>query len=118
MGVKRDATEEEIKKTYRKLVMEYHPDRNRNDPHCEEHLKEINEAYQVLGNEENRKRYDTVTRGPFKDHLFSNGDLNDELAAILREFFRSGFSMKGPGGCKGRMFGRGMCGRRWRIMTR
>lgn len=58
LGVKKDATPEEIKKTYRKLALKYHPDRNSSDGDAEKKFKEINEAYQVLSNSEKRARYD------------------------------------------------------------
>lgn len=58
LGVKKDATPEEIKKTYRKLALKYHPDRNSSDSNAENKFKEVNEAYQVLSNSEKRARYD------------------------------------------------------------
>ncbi len=60
LGVDRKASAEDIKKTYRKLAMQYHPDRNQGDKQAEEKFKEINEAYQVLGNAEQRARYDQL----------------------------------------------------------
>jgi curved DNA-binding protein CbpA len=55
MGTSPDASEGEIKAAYRKLAMQYHPDRNRKDPHSVERLKEINDAYHVLGNKERKE---------------------------------------------------------------
>lgn len=57
LGVSRTATEEEIKKAYRKMAMKYHPDINK-DPGAEDKFKEINEAYEVLGDEKKRRNYD------------------------------------------------------------
>lgn len=58
LGVDRKATADEIKKAYRKLAMKYHPDRNKGNREAEEKFKEINEAYEVLGDASKRARYD------------------------------------------------------------
>jgi molecular chaperone DnaJ len=58
LGVSRTATEVEIKSAYRKLAMQYHPDRNPNNPDAEEKFKECSEAYAVLADGEKRARYD------------------------------------------------------------
>ncbi len=58
LGVDRNATPEEIKKAYRKLVKQYHPDLNKNNPEAAKKMAEINEAYEVLSDPEKRKRYD------------------------------------------------------------
>jgi curved DNA-binding protein len=58
LGVERNASQEDIRRTYRKLAMKYHPDRNPGDAKAEERFKEINEAYQVLSDKDKRARYD------------------------------------------------------------
>jgi curved DNA-binding protein len=58
LGVSRDASEKEIKKAYRKLAQQYHPDKNPGDKEAEQRFKEINEAYTVLSDAEKRKQYD------------------------------------------------------------
>jgi curved DNA-binding protein len=60
LGLSPDADDQAIKRTYRKLAREYHPDRNPGDTKAEERFKEINEAYQVLGDQEKRKKYDAL----------------------------------------------------------
>jgi len=60
LGVPRSASEDEIRKTYRKLARKYHPDVNPNDKSAEEKFKEINEAYEVLSDADKRKRYDAL----------------------------------------------------------
>ena len=60
LGVDRKASQDEIKKTYRKLAMKYHPDKNPDDKTAEDKFKEINEAYQVLGDADKRARYDQL----------------------------------------------------------
>jgi len=60
LGVGRKAGTDEIKRAYRKLAMQYHPDRNPGNKHAEERFKEINEAYQVLGDRQKRARYDQL----------------------------------------------------------
>ena len=67
LGVPKDATEAEIKKAYRKLARENHPDANRGDPKAEERFKDASEAYDVLGDAKRRKEYDEARS------LFGNG---------------------------------------------
>src|SRR5437764_15295551 len=64
LGVDKKASAEEIKKAYRKLARRYHPDRNPDDKQAESRFKEISQAYDVLGDPEKRKQYDSGT-GPF-----------------------------------------------------
>lgn len=58
LGVSKTATADEIKKAYRKLAFQYHPDRNPGDASAEEKFKQINAAYDVLGDETKRRQYD------------------------------------------------------------
>lgn len=58
LGVAKSATQDEIKKAYRKLAMQYHPDKNKGDKKAEERFKEISAAYEVLGDEKKRKQHD------------------------------------------------------------
>ena len=65
LGVNRSASPEEIKKAYRKLTKENHPDLHPGDKACEERFKEANEAYEVLSDEEKRKKYDQFGHAAF-----------------------------------------------------
>lgn len=88
LGVPRNATQEEIKKAYRRLARKYHPDFNK-DPDAQEKFKEINEAYQVLSDPEKRKLYDQYGHSAFsaqaggqayQEVVFQNiGDLFEEV---------------------------------------
>jgi molecular chaperone DnaJ len=62
LGVPSTAKQDEIKKQYRRLAKQYHPDANKDDPKSAERFKEISEAYTVLGDEEKRKQYDEMRR--------------------------------------------------------
>lgn len=63
LGVSKDASQDDIKRSYRKYAKKYHPDLNPGDREAERRFKEINEAYQVLGDEEKRKKYDAFGSG-------------------------------------------------------
>jgi len=58
LGVNKDASDEDIKKSYRKLAMKYHPDRNPDNPKAEEQFKEAKEAYEMLSDDQKRAAYD------------------------------------------------------------
>jgi curved DNA-binding protein CbpA len=111
MEISPEATREEIKQAYRKLAMQYHPDRNRNDPTCEAHLKEVNEAYDVLGNEQRRRQYDFLHQQNREKHVIYEEGLRDDLD-VLWAFFRGGIDTQRMRGCQRRGFGKRGCRRR------
>ena len=94
IGVKNDATEEEIRKAYRELARKYHPDKTGGDKPAEEKLKEINAAYDVLKNADKRKEYDQ--QRAFGAQGFGGFDFTgaspagDDFADILSSLFRGG----------------------------
>ncbi len=106
LGVNKDASDEKIKKAYRKLAMKYHPDQNKGDKQAEEHFKEVNEAYAVLSDKEKRRQYDMFGSEGFQQR-FSQEDIfrNFDFGQVFREF---GF---GSEDVFGRIFG-GMGGGR------
>jgi curved DNA-binding protein len=75
LGVERSASEQEIKKAYRKLAMKYHPDQNQGDKKAEDKFKDLNEAYQVLSDKEKRSRYDQLGDSYFR-HQQNGGNPN------------------------------------------
>ncbi len=87
LGVQRNATEEEIKKSYRKLALKYHPDRNPGDRQAEEMFKEINEAYEVLGNPEKRMRYDRFGSTDDMGSFFDFGNFESVFNDLFNDFF-------------------------------
>ena len=113
LGLTLEASEQDIKKAYRKLAMQYHPDRNGGDPESEERLKVINEAYHILGNEEKRRRYDLFYRQPLKNYAFYEGGMDDDFATVMWKFSQMGFHTGRTGGCGRKGFGRGGC-RKWK----
>lgn len=112
LGVTEDATEDDIKKAYRKLAMQYHPDRNQGDKTAEEKFKEINAAKDVVGNPQKRQQYDAVRKWGFggfwggdfggggfggfstdgATFQFGGGDMGDIFGDLLGGFFGGGFS--------------------------
>jgi curved DNA-binding protein len=121
LGVERSASADDVRKAYRKLAMQYHPDRNPGDKRAEENFKDLNEAYQVLSDPQKRARYDQLgsaysnwqqrggTPGDFDwAQWFSGqgggtrveyGDVNDAFGQdAFSDFFRSIFG--GLGGAR------------------
>jgi curved DNA-binding protein len=91
LGVPRNAREEDIKKAYINLAMQYHPDRNPDkESWANEKFKEINEAYAVLGNPEKRQQYDRFgTVGNVGD-IFGNAATRTTFEDLMRDFGQSG----------------------------
>ena len=93
LGIARDASEDQIKKAYRKLAMKYHPDRNPGDKEAEEKFKEATEAYEILSNAELRQRYDQFGWDAFERGGGRNGfggaghiDLEEAMRAFASAF--------------------------------
>lgn len=88
LGVARDATEEQIKKAYRKLAVEHHPDKNPGNVQAEERFKEISEAYEVLSDSGKRSRYDQFGHRAFGPGAggFGGGFGGIDLEEALRTF--------------------------------
>ncbi|MHC3995276.1 DnaJ C-terminal domain-containing protein [Thiomicrolovo sp. ZZH C-3] len=104
LGVNENATESEIKKAYRKMARQYHPDVNKS-PEAEEKFKEINAAYEVLSDKEKKAQYDR-----FGDQMFGGQNFQDfarsqggnvDLDEILRQMFGGGGGFGGFGGGSG-----------------
>lgn len=95
LGVTRQASEEEIKKAYRKLALKYHPDRNPGDKDSEELFKEAAEAYEVLHDAQKKRIYDTYGHEGLRGTGFSGfrgfEDIFSSFGDVFQEFFNFGF---------------------------
>ncbi len=87
LGVERTAEEVEIKRSYRKLAIKYHPDRNPGNPAAAEKFKEISQAYEVLGDPEKRELYDRYGEDAFKNHGMGGGQGFNDPFDIFSSFF-------------------------------
>jgi molecular chaperone DnaJ len=98
LGVDRKASHEEIKKAYRKLARQYHPDRNQGDKQAEERFKRISVAYDILGDAEKRRAYDRG-EGPFAGQGAGSGGFDfGNFSDILSNLFGGGGARPGGGG--------------------
>ncbi len=98
LGVNKTATEEDIKKAYRKLAMKYHPDHAKGDKAAEEKFKQVSEAYAVLSDKEKRQQYDTFGSTGFQQRYSQEDIFKDfNFEDILR-----GFGLGGAGFSTGR----------------
>lgn len=109
LGVARNADAAEIKKAYRKLALKYHPDKNPGDKEAEEKFKEAAEAYDVLSNEEKRKRYDQFGHAGMGAGGFGGGMSMDDIFSHFGDIFSGfgGFGGFGGGGRATRRVNRG-----------
>jgi len=73
LGIEKNASADEVKKAYRRLALEYHPDKNAGNAEAERKFKEINEAYQILGDEKKRAQYDQFGHDAFKQYQQQGG---------------------------------------------
>ena len=94
LGVNKDATEEEIKKSYRKLAMKYHPDRNPDNPKAEEQFKEAKEAYEMLSDDQKRAAYDQYGHAGVEQGAgaggFGGAGFGDAFGDIFGDIFGGG----------------------------
>jgi molecular chaperone DnaJ len=105
LGVQRTATDAEMKASYRKLAMKWHPDRNPGDKDCEHHFKEINEAYDVLKDDQKRAAYDRFGHAAFEHGGSGQAHgFGTDFASSFSDIFEDLFGM--GGGRRGRSGGR------------
>lgn len=92
LGVSKNADEAEIKKAYRKLALQYHPDKNPDDKQAEEKFKEAAEAYEVLSNAEKKARYDQYGHAGLGGGGFGGGGMNmDDIFSQFGDIFGNAF---------------------------
>jgi molecular chaperone DnaJ len=103
LGVSREASDQEVKTAYRKLAMQYHPDRNPNNPEAEEQFKSCSEAYQILSDPDKRAAYDRYGHAafsggnggnPFQGSPFGGQDVSEVFSDLFGEMFNMGGQRK------------------------
>src|SRR5262245_44905392 len=102
LGVKNDASADDIKKAYRRLALKYHPDRNPGDKAAEEKFKEASNAYEVLSDPAKRQAYDQRGRMGVEDLGFHGFQNTEDIYANFGDLFADLFGGGGMGGMGGR----------------
>src|SRR6187401_3779059 len=103
LGVQRTATEADMKVSYRKLAMQWHPDRNPGDKDCEHRFKELNEAYDILKDEQKRAAYDRFGHAAFEQGAGGAHGFGADFGSAFSDIFEGIFGM---GGARQRTSGR------------
>src|SRR5262245_4537725 len=90
LGVKKDASSEEIKKSYRQLALKYHPDRNPGDQDADRRFKEAAEAYEVLSDRDKRARYDRYGHAGLEGSAVHDFQSADDIMSAFSDIFGGG----------------------------
>jgi molecular chaperone DnaJ len=106
LGVSRTATEAELKSAFRKLAMQFHPDKNPGDAAAEQKFKDINEAYQCLSDGQKRAAYDRFGHAAFENGGGMGGGMGDGFGSSMADIFDDLFGDMMGGGRRGRSNGR------------
>ncbi len=105
LGVERTAPSEELRKAYKREALRHHPDRNQGDPQSEANFKEVNEAYQVLSDDQKRQVYDQFGHAGLEGGGGGGqggiGDMFSQMQDLFSEMFTGGFGFQGRGRGRG-----------------
>src|SRR5215469_11492754 len=105
LGVQRNASDDDLKKAFRRLAMKHHPDRNPDNKECEAHFKEAKEAYEILGDAQKRALYDRHGHAAFENGGGRGGAGFADVGDIFGDIFSDIFGMGGGRGRGGQRRG-------------
>src|SRR5580658_8652190 len=91
LGVSKSANADELKRAYRKLAMQYHPDRNQGDKTAEQKFKDISEAYDILKDDQKRAAYDRFGHAAFEQSSRGPGDFGAGFSGGFADIFEETF---------------------------